>query len=97
MCWSPNADIGDGKLEVLLLKPRGMISSMLSSPRMKSGKWDDLEGATVACGGEVEISMRDIGQKSHPVFDVDGDQPEHSATGVARARVLPGALKVYRL
>jgi YegS/Rv2252/BmrU family lipid kinase len=86
MCMAPDADMGDGLLDVVCIEKTSKLRFMGNLPKVFSGTHADLEGVTVLRAREVEISA------DRP-FDVyaDGDRLTELP---AQVRVIPGALRV---
>jgi hypothetical protein len=64
---------------------------------MKTGDWRGARGAHVGSGRVVEIrQLSPLADRSHPLFEVDGDLPEPAACMGARLECLNGAVWIRR-
>jgi diacylglycerol kinase family enzyme len=96
LCWSDEALVDDGLFHFVALKPVNLFSSLWNAPKYLSGHWQDSGAAVVTSGKLIEVHAQKNEHRSHPLFEIDGDQPEPSGTLSGRFEVLPGALRVWR-
>ncbi len=96
MCWSNEARIDDGELNLLVLEPRDLFSSVLGAPKMASGDWKGAKGAHVAKGSRIVVRAHDRKTRDYPLFEIDGDQPERPGTEGAVFEVLSGAVQLWK-
>ncbi len=94
--WSNLARLDDGLLDLLVLEPRGLTKMLALGPQMWTGQWKGTSGAHVARGRKIELILQDEERKSHPLFDVDGDQPEPDDSRGVEIEVIPGAIQVWK-
>jgi len=94
--WCDDSAIDDSIFNILVMEPRGLLDTVRGAQRMLTGRWADAPGAHVASGRKIEISLKPGLTKPHPLFDVDGDQPEQPDTRSAVIQVLPKAINLWR-
>ena len=95
-CWAEAAKIDDGLFHVLVTEPRGPVKFLASLGRMRSGNWDGVEKVHLRAGKTVEVTASGFDSTRHPLFEIDGDQPEPNGTYGARFEILPQAIRVWR-
>jgi YegS/Rv2252/BmrU family lipid kinase len=86
MFLAPQAELNDGKLDVVLIEQIGKLQYLANLPTVFKGTHVEKEGVTVLRGAEVEIAA----DRPFAVY-ADGD---HLADLPARVQVLPSALGV---
>jgi len=96
--WSRSARLDDGLFDVLLFEPRGVMETLLTMPRMKSGEWNGVLRAHGARGGRVEVKLLPGARERlrHPMLEADGDLPEPPDADTAVFEILSGAIRVIR-
>lgn len=94
VCWSDQADPGDGLFEVLVQSPKNILFSLLDLPRLWSGRWRAGARTRMARGKIVEIQAIGPLTQSHPLFEVDGDLHEPAGCEGAQFELLPHAIQV---
>ena len=84
---APHARLDDGKLDVVTVADRSVLSALVQVRRVFSGTIDRVPGVSIRCGEQIEITS------GRPVlYHVDGEPFVGGA--VVRARSLRGALRV---
>jgi diacylglycerol kinase family enzyme len=53
--WSRDSSLDDGRLELLLQEPRGLLASAWSAPRMLSGNWQGAAGTHIHRGRRFRV------------------------------------------
>jgi YegS/Rv2252/BmrU family lipid kinase len=86
MYLAPEAELDDGKLDVVYTTQHSKLRALVNLPKVFNGRHTDLDEVTVLRGSDVEISA----DRSFAVY-ADGD---HLADLPATIRVLPRALNV---
>ncbi len=94
--WASGASLDDGKFNVMIVEPQTPLQSAACLPRMLSGRWEGAPRVHLGTGARVEISLVDSGPKPHPIFEIDGDQPEPTEGRVGNFEVLAGAVRIVR-
>jgi len=95
--WSEEAQIDDGLFHLTLFEPRNIASTLMTMPRMLTGRWQDVKGVRTAVGKQIDVKLSHPGgERSHPLLEIDGDQPERAGTRGARFEILPGAIQIWR-
>lgn len=96
LCWSADARVDDGLLHALVLEPSGLLTSALNFRNALSGRWKGVRGTCTGLGKTMEARL--TGKRPpHPIFEVDGEQPEPDGTVGARFTLLDQKLLVQRV
>jgi diacylglycerol kinase (ATP) len=84
---APHAQLDDGRLDVVVVPQRSIVSTLVQVPRVFAGTVDRVPGVSIRCGKEIEItSGRPV------VYHVDGEPFVGGAS--VRASVRCSALRV---
>ena len=93
--WSNSSRIDDGLFHLAVFEPRGMVDQLTAGSRMLSGNWEGARGAHLGSGRKIEVTIKPGTSKPHPLFEVDGDQPELPDTKGAVLDLLPQAIRLW--
>ena len=88
MCIAPNAELDDGKLDVVILKRMSRLQSLLGMPKIYKGTHLSLDTVETRRAAVVTVVPKDRGAL---LFDVEGEQVGQAP---ATIRCLPGALRL---
>jgi diacylglycerol kinase (ATP) len=96
LCWSRQARIDDGLLDIVLLPPLAGLNRVRLLQALAGGDVASIPGAISAQGRQVEIVDLDPTLHRYKLFEVDGDLPEPPGLVRAEFKVLPGAVRIRR-
>jgi diacylglycerol kinase (ATP) len=84
---APHALVDDGLLDVVVIEPRPIVTTLLQVPRLFSGQIHEIRGVTIRRGANIEITS------ARPVtYHVDGEP--FAGGAVIAARIRPRALRI---
>jgi diacylglycerol kinase (ATP) len=84
---APQAQIDDGKLDVVVVDDRPVWQILINVPRLFNGRIGEVAGVSMLAGSEI-----DIASDRAVLYHVDGEP--FAGTARLRARALPKALRV---
>ena len=84
---APEAQLDDGRLDVVVVPARSPLAALVQVPRMFSGRIATVPGVTMSSAVDIQVTS------GQPVlYHVDGEP--HTGAAVVAARPWPAALRV---
>ena len=96
LCWSKQARIDDGLLDVVLVPPLSPQAMPLIGKALIGGDLVSVPGVLSAQGKKVEVVDLDPALHRYKLFEVDGDLPEPPGLVRAEFEVLAAAIRIRR-
>jgi diacylglycerol kinase family enzyme len=94
--WNREAKIDDALFHLTLVPPKNIFALLPHMKRLKTGDWNEANGMVVAAGRSIEVSVNSGDLPKHPIFEIDGDQPEPLETCAVRFDMIAGGILIWR-
>ncbi len=94
ICWDPSTRIDDGLLNIFVMAPCNPFEQSRRLSRLILGSREKIPGVWLATGKQFEVLLSNQEQKTHSIFEIDGEIPENKTIVGARLEILPGIIQI---